>query len=62
MMTEPKKTEVKKHFIHHCRGMRASIFLLMMDWLSVLLSPTFTTKITRNLRHTPDCHFNSNSY
>jgi hypothetical protein len=62
MMTEPKKTAVKKHFIHHRRGMRASIFLLMMDWLSVLLSPTFTTKITRNLRHTPDCHFNSNSY
>ncbi len=62
MMTEPKKTAVKKHFMPHCRGMRASIFLLMMDWLSVLLSPTFTTKITSNLRHIQDCHFNSNPY
>ena len=62
MMTEPKKTAVKKDFIHHCCWISSTTFLLELNLLFALISLALSAKSAGNLRYISACRLNCNSY
>ena len=62
MMTEPKKTAVKKDFIHHSCWISSTYFLLELILLPALISLALSAKIACNLSHISGYRFNCNSY